>query len=185
MSLSFSHLSSAVMPGACHSLTCPVPSCQEPVILPPVQCRHASSLSFSHCPVPSCQEPVILPPVQCRHASSLSFSHLSSAVMPEVVISEVEFRSADVTDNLEETAWTTQMDPCHRGERGLFVFVFFSKLCTRSLCRLLCFHSPSGCTLDRKKGSMWMSRLCDMEIVLSDPWDLTVATSGPWDLPLT
>ena len=123
--------------------TCPVPSCQEPVILSPVQCRHARSPSFSHlssaimpaachfltCPVPSCQQPVILPPVQCHHASSLSFSHLSSVFMPEV-----EFRSADVTDNLEETAWSPWSQRGESMERVGFFFFCFSQNCALSHC---------------------------------------------------
>ena len=171
------------MPGACHSPTCPVPSCQEPVILSPVQCRHARSLSFSHlssaimpgvfhsptCPVPSCQEPIILPPVLCCHARSLSFSHLSSAVMPGAChfptcpvpsCQRWSFQRWNSGQQMSlitlrrlhgQHRWTLVTEGEKHGEGGLFDFLFYSKPCTRSLCRLLCFYTLSGCTLDGEK----------------------------------
>ena len=81
--------------------------------------------------------------------------------------------------------WTLVTEGEKHGEGGLFDFLFYSKPCTRSLCRLLCFYTLSGCTLDGEKGRVWMSGLCDMEIDLPNPWDLTVAASRPWDLPFT
>ena len=127
--------------------TCPVPSCHEPVILSPVQWRHARSLSFSHLSSAVMPAACHSPTVQCRHARSLSFSHLSSAVMPAACHSltcpvlSCQRWSFQRWNSGQQMSLITlrRLRGQHRWTlvtegRGGFLFLFFSPSCALSQC---------------------------------------------------